>query len=119
MRAQPDDHWKLRVVAETYGNQTPMGALVLAIMGHTPNRRPYYKGLATIDKQGVIWCKFYARGMHNLFPKRVPICHVRAFNDELLRLAEKCKMDDREVGEFFSEAKKWIERDERAKSTLN
>lgn len=112
-------HWKLRIINATRGNQTQMGAVCLAILNHTPNRRPYFKGLGTIDAQGVIWALFYARGPENLIPKMVPVCHVNDYNAELKRLADKCKMDDREVSELFAEARKWIERDARAKSSLN
>lgn len=114
-----NDHWKLRIIAATRGNQTQMGAVCLAIIGHIPNKRPYFKGLANIDGQGVIWALFYARGMHNIVPRMVPIGTVQVYNEELHRLADKCKMDDRERNEFFTEAKMWIERDARAKSSLN
>lgn len=112
-----NDHWKLRCIAATRGNQSFLGAVVLAIIGHVPNKRPYYKGLAEISRDGVIWAKFYPRGW--LLPRKAPVCSVQDFTDELRRLADTCHMNDREVGELFSEAKKWIERDHRAQSFLH
>lgn len=112
-----NDHWKLRLITMTQGNHTLMGAVVLAIIGHVPNKKPYFTGLATIDKMGVVWAKFHPRGY--LLPRKTPICRVEDWTDELRRLCDLCKLDDREVNEFFTEAKKWIERDERAVSRLN
>ncbi len=109
-----NDHWKLRVVTATRGHQTMMGAVFLAIIGHVPVRRPYYKGLAEISRDGVIWATLYPRGL--IQPRKVPICKVQDYTDELRRLADLCQMDDREVAELFDEAKKWIEKDHRAQS---
>lgn len=111
-----NDHWKLRLVAATRGNSTMFGAVILAIFNHQPNRRPFIKGLAYIDGQGVIHAKLYSKSL--LLGRVVPLFHVKDFNDELARVAEMCKMDTREAAEFLSEARKWIERDLRAKSTL-
>ena len=112
-----NDHWKLRAIHATRGNQTQMGSIILAIIGHVPSKRPYFKGLANIDKEGIIWCLFYSRSI--ITPKMVPVCHVSQYNDQLKALADACQMDDREANELFSEARKWIERDARAKSVLN
>ena len=112
-----NDHWKLRIIAKTRGNQTMMGAVVLAILGHIPPRGPYYRGLAEISRDGVVWAKLYSRNV--LIGRKVPIATITDFTDELRRLADLCKMDDREVADLFEEAKKWIERDHRATSTLH
>jgi hypothetical protein len=110
------DHWKLRALYATRGQQTMMGAIVLAILGHVPRRRPYIKGLAEIGKDGMVWAKLYPKSM--LIPRKVPLCPVQDFTDELNRLADQCKFDDRERGELFTEARKWIERDHRAQSVM-
>jgi hypothetical protein len=110
------DHWKLRALYATRGQQTMMGAIVLAIIGHIPRRRPYIRGLAEIDSTGVIWAKLYPKSV--LIPRKVPLCKVQDYTDELNRLADLCKFDDRERNELFTEARKWIERDHRAKSEI-
>lgn len=115
--ANMNDHWKLRLICETRAATTQMGALCLAILNHTPNRRPYFKGLGTVDKDGVLWVMLCPRS--SLVRRLVPVGHIRDVLDEMRRLADRCQMNDREVKEFFEEIKKWVERDARAKSTFN
>lgn len=112
-----NDHWKLRAIAATRGTTTMMGAVVLAILGHKPSKRPYFTGLASIDKHGVIWALLYAK--NNIVPKMTPIGPVQTYTDDLKRLAEVCQMDDGEARQLMDEARKWIERDARAVSRLN
>jgi len=110
------DHWKLRAIMATRGKQTMMGAIFLAIIGHEPRHRPFIRGLAEIRHDGMVWAKLYPKSA--LIPRMVPLCSVQDYNDELKRLADLCKFDDREVNELFTEARKWIQRDHRAKSEL-
>lgn len=112
------DHWKLRCVAATRGNtDSLMGAVFLAMIGHVPPRRPFFKGLAMIDKAGIVWARLYSRGL--LMSKLVPLGKIGEWTDELRRLADLTHMNDQEVHELFDEFRKWIERDHRAKSRLD
>ena len=117
MTVNMDQHWKLRIVDATRGNQTMMGALVLAILNVEPNKRPFFRGLGTIDKDGVVWAMLYAKSM--IMPRLTPLGTVQQVMDELRALADHAKMDEREAEEFFTEVRKWIVRDQRAKSELN
>jgi hypothetical protein len=110
-------HWKLRAIDATRGNKSMLGAILLAMLNHVPNKRPYFKGLGHINKEGFVSCKFYPRGL--LLPRKVVIGTVQSWTDELRRLADMVHMDDKEVHELFEEARKWIERDERAVSRLS
>lgn len=112
-----EQHWKLRALELTRGNTSKMGAVVLAILGHEPERRPYFKGLASVDNDGIIWALLYPK--NRLIPHLVAICSTQDYRDELMRIAEKTQMSEAEAGEFFAEAQKWIEKDARAKSEIN
>ena len=118
MKYQPNmhDHWKLRLVDATRGNASMTGAIVLAILNHVPNKRPFIKGLGRIDKDGIVWARFYPRKRLSTL---VPLGFVQEWLDELRRLADIVQMNDGEAEEFFGEARKWIERDERAVSRLD
>jgi hypothetical protein len=111
------DHWKVRALCATQGNQTGLGAVLCAILGRTPARPPRFIGPATIWDNGHIIADFQARGQLEAWA--CDIGPIGVVVDNMRRLADYCHMTDAERIELFQQFHKWIERDLRAKSTLD
>lgn len=108
--------WKYWVVEATRGNQTMLGAVIIAVLGRTPKNPPFFNVWATIDAEGVIRAGFVAR--NGLQYHDFPICHVRDLGVELNRLADHCKLDDAQRAALFEEVRKWVRSDARAKGRV-
>ena len=109
--------WKVKAITATRGNQTMIGAVVCAILGQMPGRPPRFAGLATIWDNGRILVDGQMRGQTQF--AAVDIGTVAEVNDSLRKLADHCRFTDDERKALFTEFSKWIERDLRAKSTLD
>lgn len=108
--------WQYKVVEATRGNQTMLGAVVIAMLNKQSAHPPrFWRNGATIDADGYVHSELQDRtGIW----KRICIGHATDLAKELNILADQCKLHDHERLALFSEAQKWISRDARATSNL-
>jgi hypothetical protein len=110
------NHWQDRCVAATRGNESQLGAILLAAFGRTPDAPPYFVGKASITSDGFIMCAFTARdGRH----------HHGAFVggvDDLERnvrgLAAHLKLSALDRSLLFKALRSWLDTDYRASPGL-
>jgi hypothetical protein len=108
--------WQYRCIEATRGNQTMLGAVIIAMLGKQSKHPPrFWTGGATIDKDGNITSQLQKRdgSWHH-----VSIGTAQDFGTELNRLADTCKLDGVERLKLFEEAQKWVVKDHRATSHL-
>lgn len=116
-RHRYETSWKGRAEQHTKGNATQLGAILIAVLGRRPLRPPMFTGLAVIDRQGIVRCDFTNKNGYEL--KHCPIMDVLDLANQFKSLADVLKLSDDERKEMFTELKKWIVRDVRAKSDEN
>jgi len=109
--------WRYRTILATKGNQSMMGALVIAVCGKRPSNGPRIMDSGKIDIEGNVTCTFQTRDgtIHENFRW----CSVEELTDEFSRLADRLKLPDHERVEMFGEVRRWISKDERAETTLH
>jgi len=117
LRERYEKSWKGRAERHTKGNETQLGAMVIAMLGRRPLRPPMFTGLAIIDRTGLVRCDFTDKNGHEL--KMLPIGDVLKIVTDFKNLADALKVTDSERTEMFTELRKWIMRDARAKSDEN
>lgn len=107
--------WQYKAIAATKGNQTRLGMIVLAILGIAPNNPPRLVcPTAVIDENGWIWSWFQMPSDRKGEARHEPLCKVDKLRDGLNRIADEWQFTDAERIAMFDQARKWIERDERA-----
>jgi len=106
--------WQYRVIAETKGNSTMLGCLLLAVMGRNAKSAPAMGENAIITTDGIIVTQFLTK--HGRLHKAVPIGRVSEIVTELRQLSDKLKLPDDDRVAMFAEMRKWIARDYRATS---
>lgn len=116
-RDRYEKSWKGRAERHTRGNETRLGAILICVLGRKPLRPPMFEGLAVIDTRGIVHCTFINKNGYRLpmMPAMEVVDLVREFNT----LADQLKLTDDERKEMFTELRKWIVRDRRAKSDEN
>lgn len=105
--------WQYRAVEATGGNQSKLGAIVLAILGKfPPSGRNMFGRTCTITSDGYVMADFTDRDGE---------LHLGAFVGDvadLIRnfrgLADHLKLKDAERQEMFAELRKWIAKDWRS-----
>lgn len=111
----PDDSWQRRVVNYTEGNETLLGCFVLAILGWQHGRKPPRLGrVANIDHNGILYSNMQTKdGLIMPNHKLGPVQDVVAqFN----RVCDDLKLPDQDRIALFTEFRKWIRKDARARS---
>ena len=101
------DHWAARAILASRGRNTPMGALLLAILGATKGRPSF--GTSAIIFNGNLIATYIDRDAV-VHPSQV-VCSVDDFKKFLSDLAVKCDMTDAECNELFDVARRYIQVD--------
>lgn len=105
--------WQYRAVLETRGNQTPVGTMLLSVLGRPAKNPPRFGRSAAITKDGVLVTTFQARdGSKVTFT-----CQLQEVIDNFRRLSETLKLTEVEATEMFVELQRWIAFDERVKQS--
>lgn len=100
-----------QLIEATDGNNTQLGAILLATMGMYPRRLPAFGLRAVITSDSHIMCDFRTKdgSMHpNAF-----VCSVRDLQDNFRGLADHCKLSDPDRLALFDGVKRWIATDYR------
>ena len=110
--------WQYRAIERCRGQQTMLGAVLIAIMGQVPRRPPMFdvRG-AYIDQDGNVFVGGTNR--HGEYVSSCPLGTVSDLGREFNRLADDLKFTDAERLDMFEGLRKWIVRDYRAKSELS
>lgn len=107
--------WQYRAIEATRGNQSQLGALILAILGKAPDHPPRFGSGGVITSDGYLTAHFQDKAGD--WHMGAFVGSVEDFVNNLRGLSEHLKLTDRENNELFAEAKKWITHDYRALAT--
>lgn len=112
--AQEQAAWQYKAIVATRGNQTLLGAILLAIIGKQAKHPPQIVGTATVDAEGLCWTNL--RKAHGAEVAQGTVCvgRIQDIRDDFRRLADFLKLDDHERRELFEELRKWVAVDLRA-----
>lgn len=102
--------WDYRLIQAFRGNQTLMGAMVIAICGKAPNHPPRILTGGVISREGILLVAFEARAAPGV-AQMVEIGPIDKIRDEFRRACDTLALPDTEREEFFQEFRKWIVRD--------
>lgn len=105
--------WQWRVLRASLG--TTEGAIVMAILAKTPKNGPAYGKTCDILASGIVITTHRINGK---WTDLRPIGSVLAVRDAIRKLADHCKLSDKEREALFDELRKWIRKDYRAVSTI-
>ena len=117
IRAKLHASWQFRAEQFTRGNQTAMGAIVLAVLRRRPHEPPAIGGKAVIGRDGWVYASYLNAA--STYEAVRAVCSVADLTNNFRRLADALKLTDTERKEMFDEVKKWIVRDFRAVSDEN
>ena len=117
--------WQYRVMKAAFPAD-PMGMVVKAVLGLNRAWGHAYGLSATIDANGVVRTSYREPHKPTEFNpnrfythKRWPIGSITDLRDEFRRLADHCKLNDKDRNALFLELKKWCGKDERAINNLD
>lgn len=110
------DTWQYRVIERTKGNSTPLGALVLAVIGRNAKNPPWFGRSAEIMEDGSVWTSITLPGKP---PRRHVVGSVQFLTETFSRLADEVQLDDKDRIELFRCVRQWCARDHRANITLD
>ena len=103
--------FRFRLIEATQGNQSLLGAVVLAAIGKTPANPPYLSGRATITSDGLLMCDFTSKD--GVFHPGALVGDDEDFARNLLGLCNHCQLNNDEKIEFLARVNHWIEFDHR------
>ncbi len=103
--------YRFRLIEATQGNQTRLGAVVLAAIGRRPDNPPYLSGRATITSDGLLMCDFTSKD--GVFHPGALVGDDEDFARNLLGLCNHCQLSNDEKTEFLARVNHWIEFDHR------
>ncbi len=109
--------WKLRAIRATKGNQSQLGAILIAVLGRLPKHPPRFGLRAVITSDGFVLADF--QGKDYVKHSAAFVCDVSDLTKNFRGLADHLKLNKEDREEMFAELRKWIARDYRAKSTLD
>ena len=101
--------WHAKAIEATRGNQSQMGALVIAILGKRPKYGPWFGKSATITTDGYLICDFMDR--HQAFHMGAFVGSVRDLIVNLRGLADHLQLNDEDRKAMFLAARQWIATD--------
>lgn len=107
--------WQFRVMLASFP-QDPEGAIVRAVLGRNMRTGLRYGLTAVIDRDGIVRASVQDHSGES--HKRMPIGSVIAVRDAFRRLADHCRLSDKDREALFEELRKWLT-DERAQSGLD
>lgn len=109
--------WRYRAIQHQSGNQTQLGAMVIAVCGKRTSNPPRIMGSATIDLDGNVLVTFQSRT--GVTHEKFRYCSVQEMCDSFSELADVLRLSDVERIEMFQEVKRWVYKDERADPVLH
>lgn len=110
--------WQYKTIAYTHGNKSQVGALLLAICGRLSKPPCFHPRGAKITADGALLALYRSDDRAQWEIRRV-YENIEDFTLAFRGLATVCKLDDVEQEAMFTEIRKWIFKDDRAKSTLD
>lgn len=108
--AQVRQGWAYRLIEALRGNQTLMGAIVIAIAGRAPNHPPRILTGGVVSADGYLLVNFEARAEPGV-AKQVVIGPIEMVRDQYRMLCDSLGLPDDEREKFFGEFRKWIVKD--------
>lgn len=106
-------HWKYRAVAATHGNQSQLGAILLACIKQNAKNPPRFLGKAIITSDSYVMCNFEARD--GRLHVGAFVGSVRDLVDNFRGLADHLNLTTDERGEMFLAVRNWVMSDFRDK----
>jgi hypothetical protein len=103
--------WRWRVIRASMG--TTPGAIVMAMFAKVPQNGPAYGQTCDILPNGIVITPHRVAGK---WTEQRPIGSLIAVRDSMRRLADHCKLPDKERDALFEELRKWVRKDYRAVS---
>lgn len=111
-RAAAGRPWRVRALEATHGNQSQLGAILIAVLGRAPDHPPRFGSGAVITTDGHVLAHFQTRDgewHHGAY-----VATVQEINDNFRGLADHLKLSDADRVEMFDELRKWFVTDYRA-----
>lgn len=104
--------WKARALIATRGNQSQLGAILIAILGRAPDHPPRFGSGAVITSDGYVLAHF--QDIRGEWHAGAFVSSVDELVGNFRGLADHLKLSDAERVEMFNELRMWITTDERA-----
>ena len=105
--------WQWRILRASFATTT--GCIVRAILGKEPKSGIAFGATCDITVDGYVESQIR---MDGFWRAPVRIGTVEDVRDNLRRLSDHCKLSDAERENLFSELRKWIRKDGRARSEI-
>ena len=105
------DSWQYRAIAHTMGNSTPLGCLLLAVIGRNAKHPPWFGLTAEITAEGLVVTSFTHRSGARYDPW--VFGPVEELTAAFSRLADELKLNDADRIELFRQVRQWVARDHR------
>lgn len=103
--------WKARGIVATAGNQSLLGAILIATLGYATSNPPRIVSAAEITEDGGVVAFFQKRGEDGATLTR--LCSVEDLVNNFRGLADALKLSDDDRTALFTELRKWIAKDHR------
>lgn len=105
--------WQYRAVERTKANSTPLGMILLGVLGKASKYAPRVSNAAAIMPSGAIVVNFLDREGHyhaatNLDEIAGGLGTVGELTDAFRRLADDLKLEDHERIDMFKEVRQWL-----------
>lgn len=110
------DSWQYRAIERTKGNSTPLGALLLAVLGRNAKNPPWFGSTAEITENGLVVTSLTTKDRRMHFPHVVG--DVAFLTSSFSELADDLKLSDPDRIELFRLVRQWCSKDHRANIRL-
>jgi len=109
--------WRYRAISATKGNQTQLGAVLLAVLGKAPTGVPKFVGSATITSDGYITANFIDKS--GTYHTGAFVCDVEDLQRNFSGLADHLNFSDADRIAMFTKVREWIFKDYRQDTMLH
>lgn len=110
--------WQYRLIKHTRGNQTILGAFIVAMFGRKVNPPCFHPGGIRITKDGQVLALFLSTNPYTPWQDVVIFPSVQEMRKMFLQTTDELKFNAVEVHAVFDELRKFVRVDERAVSVL-
>lgn len=107
-----DGSWKQRAIVATMGNQSLLGAILIATLGMAPDNPPRVVSAAEVDEEGNVLAFFQKRGEEGATLTR--LCSLDELVTNFRGLADALALSDPDRQAMFKELRSWVVKDHRA-----
>jgi hypothetical protein len=114
--AKPPSRWKIDALLATQGNQSKLGAILIAVLGRAPDNPPRFGSGAVITSDGAVLCHFQDK--RGDWHEGAFVCSVAELVSNFRGLADHLKLSDEDRKDMLNEVRMWVTTDYRAKSEL-